>query len=195
MVLIIVLVVLSICYHLLEYLGNVIPLFLVLINLIIIHKSLKTHKKKYEFWFLTLFPFGFVLILLSLLFDIPLSILIAIKGNVYQPFFWFNNISIFLILGIIILIFVNWNFICKNNIKNDDKYIQLYKDLYSILTLVTTLVVAIINLGFDKGNQLGALNEFNIISIPLVGYLICSILEFINKHSLTIRDIKKYKLR
>ncbi|HDD0482120.1 TPA: hypothetical protein O9526_000019 [Staphylococcus aureus] len=74
--------------------------------------------------------------------------------------------------------------------KSDDKYIKLFKDMYSILTLATTLVVSIVNLGFDKGNQLAAVYEFNIISIPLVGYLVCLILEFIYKHASTISDIK-----
>lgn len=134
------------------------------------------------------FPLTFVLILLFLLLGIPISIVLTIKKLFYQPFYLYNNISILIVLVVIILIFVNWSFVFKN--KSDDKYIKLFKDMYSILTLATTLVVSIVNLGFDKGNQLAAVYEFNIISIPLVGYLVCLILEFIYKHASTISDIK-----
>lgn len=188
MILMLLLLVNSICYQSLKYLTNVVPLILVVINLCFIHKTLKTQKNKYEFLFLFLFPLTFVFILLFLLLDIPISIVLTMKNRWYQPFYLYNNISILLILVVIILIFVNWNFVFKN--KNESRYIQLFKDIYSIFTLITTLVVAILNLGFDKGNQLNAITEFNIISIPLVGYLVCSFLEFIYKHALTIKDIK-----
>ncbi len=188
MLLILLLLVNAICYQSLKYLTNVVPLILVVINLCFIHKTLKTQKKEYELLFLFSFPLTFVLILLSLLLDIPISIVLTMENRLYQPFYWYNNISILLILVVIILIFVNWNFVFKN--KNESRYIQLFKDIYSIFTLITTLVVAIVNIGFDKSNQLNAITEFNIISIPLVGYLVCSILEFIYKHALTIRDIK-----
>lgn len=192
MLLIVMLLINSICYQSFQYLTNIIPLILIVINLYFIHMTLKTQKDKYELLFLFLFPLTFVLILLFLLLGIPISIVLTMKKLFYQPFYFYNNISILIILVVIILIFVNWNFVFKN--KNDDRYIKLFKDMYSILTLLTTLVVSIVNLGFDKGNQLAAVYEFNIISIPLVGYLVCLILEFINKHVLTIRDIKnKFK--
>lgn len=187
-ILLALLVVNGIAYQSSIYFTNIVPLTLMVINLFIINKVIKCNKKKYEIYFLALFSFTFVVILLFLLLDIPLSIILTINLKLHNPFFWYNNISILFILGIIILIFVNWNFFCKN--KSDDSYIKLFKDTYSILTLFTTLVVAIINVGFNKGSQLDAVYEFNIISIPLVGYLICSILEFIYKHALTIRDIK-----